>query len=224
MTGEQLSLPFSRDGRSLNLLLSEATGKKVSVVLTDNTSSMISFRAGQTGVAVRLHRMFLCAEDDVMDELARFIAGKRRRTPLIRRFIKRNRQVIASLPPRRQVLRPFGKSCNLAEISRQVNKEYFQGEMDVGITWGTSRKTRARQRTLGSYSRRTNVIRINPVLDKRQVPRYFIAFVVYHEMLHAHLGVPEVNGRRQVHSREFKRRERLFTDYEQAVTWEKSNL
>ena len=32
------------------------------------------------------------------------------------------------------------------------------------------------------------LIRIHPVLDRREVPSYFLESVVYHEMLHHHLG------------------------------------
>jgi len=53
------------------------------------------------------------------------------------------------------------------------------------------------------------------------VPRYFIEFVVYHEMLHADMGTEEHEGRRSIHSREFRKRERLFEDYERAMAWER---
>jgi predicted metal-dependent hydrolase len=76
------------------------------------------------------------------------------------------------------------------------------------------------KRTLGSYSQRTNTIRINPVLDRKTVPAYFIEFIVYHEMLHADMGVGRINGRRSVHSSGFRIREKLFKKYEQALAWE----
>lgn len=78
-----------------------------------------------------------------------------------------------------------------------------------------------RNRTLGSYLDSVNTIRINPVLDKKSVPRYYIEFIVYHEMLHADMGVTEKNGRRVVHSKEFRAREKSFRDYRKAMAWEK---
>ena len=65
------------------------------------------------------------------------------------------------------------------------------------------------------------MIRINPVLDRKTVPRYFVAFIVYHEMLHASLGALLKGTRRNVHSREFRKREKLFKDYENAMAWER---
>ena len=78
-----------------------------------------------------------------------------------------------------------------------------------------------RKRTLGSYSERSHTIRINPVLDKRTVPCYVVAYVVYHEMLHAAMGISRHGGRRIVHSREFRRKEKLFKEYEKAMAWER---
>lgn len=61
-------------------------------------------------------------------------------------------------------------------------------------------------------------------LDKKICSRYFIEFIVYHEMLHADMDVEIKNGRRSVHSREFKVQERLFKDYEKAMIWEKRRI
>jgi predicted metal-dependent hydrolase len=94
--------------------------------------------------------------------------------------------------------------------------------VSCAITWGTKNpRYAARKRTLGSFSKDKNTIRINPALDRRRVPGYFVEFVVFHEMLHAFLGISEKNGRRLVHSKEFKQRERVFRHYDRAMAWEK---
>jgi hypothetical protein len=46
-------------------------------------------------------------------------------------------------------------------------------------------------------------------------------YIVYHEMLHADLGIEHNGGRHSYHSREFKRREKLFKHYERSLAWEK---
>ncbi|HSW64815.1 MAG TPA: hypothetical protein VLH56_16125 [Dissulfurispiraceae bacterium] len=65
------------------------------------------------------------------------------------------------------------------------------------------------------------MIRISRYLDRKAVPHYYVAYVVYHEMLHAVLGVRQKNGRSLIHTAEFRKREKLFHDYEQAMAWEK---
>ena len=87
--------------------------------------------------------------------------------------------------------------------------------------------SRRRSIRFGSYSAQENVIRIHPLLDQDFVPQYFIRYIVFHEMLHAFLGAHESSsGRRRVHTREFRRRERAYPDYARAVEWEskESNL
>jgi hypothetical protein len=69
------------------------------------------------------------------------------------------------------------------------------------------------------------VIRIHPLLDQPFVPRWFLEYVLYHEMLHS--VVPdEVDsaGRRRIHTAKFYRRERAFPRYRRARRWESENL
>lgn len=221
MTTEQLSLPLSHSEESFRDYLEKITGKSISLKITDNSTSMISLRTKGRIVYVRLHRMFLNAGNDVIEEIAGFIKNRKGRTPLIRGFIKQNSNCLKK-PPKKLSIKTRGKYYDLSEIYAKVNSEYFNGRISAFITWGTkSPKYAVRKRTLGSYSSYTNTIRINPILDKKSVPRYFIEFIVYHEMLHADMDVETRNGRRSVHSREFKRREKLFKHYERVVAWEK---
>jgi hypothetical protein len=70
-----------------------------------------------------------------------------------------------------------------------------------------------------------SLIRIHPVLDRPDVPRYFVESVVYHEMLHHHLGgVPDRAGRTVYHTRAFREAEARFPGYGEALAWEKENL
>jgi hypothetical protein len=52
-----------------------------------------------------------------------------------------------------------------------------------------------------------------------------VDYVVYHEMLHASLGVRALaNGRLEVHSPQFREEEKEFRFYNWALRWERSNL
>lgn len=218
----QLPLPFSGDQDSLLAALKKLTGADISLTLTDNASSMISFRKEQGTIALRLHRMFLQARPEVVDELSRFISNARVKTPLIRQFIRQQAATLPVRPAKKTVLVTQGRHHDLAELARTVNEHYFEGRINAGLTWGTRKTGHAvRRRILGSYNSRTHIIRINPVLDRKDVPRYYLEFILYHEMLHADMGVAKKNGRREVHSREFRRREKLFLHFGKALLWEK---
>ena len=69
------------------------------------------------------------------------------------------------------------------------------------------------------------IIRIHPLLDREFVPRWYLEYVVYHEMLHAF--VPDkydAEGRRIIHHAGFLKRERKFRHYHSAIAWEQENL
>jgi hypothetical protein len=224
----QLSLPLERRGHEpedLRRYFEKALRRAVHLVFTDNSASLFTMRLSSGVARLRLHRMFLEAGQDVLHELASYIRGKTKTTPLFWRFVKENRHAIRRRPPRSVSLRPDGEYHHLGKIFQKLNEEYFDGKLRAGITWGSSPARRAaRKRTLGSYSSHSRTIRINPRLDRRCVPRYFVEYLVYHEMLHAHVGFEEKEGRRRVHTRRFKELERLFRHYRRALAWEKKGL
>lgn len=219
----QMRLLFSHKEDTLRDSLAKMTGQTVSLTLTDNSTSMLSIRKKDGSVAVRMHRMFLTAGEEIIKEIAGFIKKRKGQTPLIRQFIRDNR---ASLKNKERKVRPpslceQGNIHHLGEIFDAVNEEYFEGSVSAAIGWGKGSSRRAvRKRTLGTYCSTANTIRINPVLDRRSVPHYFIRFVVYHEMLHTAVKEERKNGRRAMHTPEFRRREKLYKDYERAIAWE----
>lgn len=219
--GAQLTLLFGQTQDALQRCLEKQLGKPIALVLTVNSTSMLSLRQRDGMLLVRLHRMFLNSGPGVIEEIVHFLKRRRTKMPLFRRFIRENRAALESKPARKVTARTAGTHYELAGLYREINTEYFQGSVTAAITWGTRcRGYSVRKRTLGSYSARSNTIRINPVLDRKSVPRCYLAFVVYHEMLHAALGITEKGGRRSMHSREFRRREKRFKDYERACAWE----
>jgi hypothetical protein len=216
-----MDLLFSHTDRSLKLYLEERLDRPVSLVLTENSTSMLSARMHAGVLRVRLHRMFLNADSRVMSEIASYLKNRRGALPHFRRFIRDNREQLSLKPPKKVPVRTAGKFHDLCGLYDEINKEYFGGAINAAITWGTrSPRYAVRKRTVGSYSERSNTIRINPILDKKTVPRCYVALIVYHEMLHAAMGTPLRGKRRSVHSREFRQREKLFKDYEKAMAWE----
>ncbi len=218
-----LALPYDHTENSLRQYLEERLNRPVALVFTENSTSMLSARMRDGILRVRLHRMFNNADSRVMEEVTSFLNNKKGAMSFFRGFVREHREQLTKRPPNRVPLRTHGEFQDLRKLFDEVNEEYFAGTINAAITWGASSpRCFVRKRTLGSYSERSHTIRINPALDKRQVPRYFVAFVVYHEMLHAAIGVSRKGGRRSVHPREFRQRERLFKDYERAMAWERT--
>lgn len=222
----QLSLHFSNSKDTLRDFLEKITGKSVSLTITDNSTSVLSIRTKSNAVAVRMHCMFLNADNEIIREIANFIKTRKGQTPLIRKFISENHTCLKKrqLCSRQLKIRTQGRFYNLREIFDSLNNNYFGGGITTSISWGKQNSRRAvRKRTLGSYCGHSNSIRINPALDRKNVPHYFIEYVIYHEMLHSTITGEKKNGRKSVHTSEFRKRERLFKEYDKAISWEKSN-
>lgn len=217
----QLPLPFIQTEHALRQTLEDRLGRPVSLKLTDNSTTVLSCALRDGVLAVRLHRMFLRSDSTVMDEIVSYLKKRKGAMPHFRSFLRANREDLKRKPAKRISVRTQGRHHDLAELYGGINRTYFDNRVTAAITWGSrSPHSAVRKRTVGSYSERSNTIRINPVLDRKNVPSYYVAFIVYHEMLHADMGIAMRGTRRSVHPREFRRREKLFQEYERAMAWE----
>lgn len=214
--------------QALERRLSQAHHRLVLLSVTDNTRHMIS-RIRRDGVLqVRLHHMFLDAPAVVQDALVRYVVdGERAASLVVSKYIEDNGFRIRASRPVSTPLLTQGATHDLLAIHRKVNEKYFAGAVDALITWGRrSAKPEQPRRAikLGSYSAIERLIRVHPVLDKPWVPRYFVSYIVYHEMLHHVIPQSQGGGRRMLHPPLFKARERLFRDFDRALAWERAHI
>jgi len=77
---------------------------------------------------------------------------------------------------------------------------------------------------MGVYDHLTRTIRIHPALDQEVVPRFFVEYIVFHEMLHQAVPGDDRGSRREHHGPPFRRRERAYPGYARAIAWERENL
>jgi hypothetical protein len=203
-------------------------GKGLELSLTNNHYSMISVRRKPDGYRLRLHRMFVGASPRTVRALARYVVhNDRRASRLLGDFIDRHQHIIKSQPrpPRRIAIRTLGTNHDLQVIFERLNAVHFGGALEARITWGTASLIRARRSIkMGSFAVEDRVIRIHPILDHREVPEYFVAWIVFHEMLHGKHDIVRKGERRVFHSQAFLDEERTFPDFELATEWERANL
>ncbi len=229
----QIEIPFEEDAGTpearLESRLTELLGEPVVLRCTDNRRTMISATRRREALYLRLHRMFLRADSIIVNALAKYLRRGRDSTTsrLISGFIERHRGVLAESVRQPDSFVTEGKTHDLAEIFADINKTYFDSKVDgVAITWGRKLSSRRRRRTikLGTYNPDEKLIRVHPALDRELVPRYFVEYIVYHEILHHLIPVKMGKSRRIVHSAQFRAREREFPHYVKALTWEARNI
>lgn len=215
----------------LERALRTRVGLPLRLTITDNRRTMLSLkrRRSTEGVEVRLHHMFLHGDAPLWSALSDYLFdGDRAAAQTIARYIERHRERIRREQRRPIALYTTGAHHDLAEIYAKVNRQYFDARVEAHITWGRDpgkhhRRSR-RSIKLGSYTSRDRLIRVHPALDAAFVPRYFVEYIVYHEMLHHVLPPKTQSGRRELHGPVFKAREREFQDYDAALRWEREHL
>lgn len=216
--------------QALERRLMAAFGGPVQLGVTDNRRRMVTHSKSRGTLRVRVHMMFLGAPDRIRDALVDYVVrGERVASQIVGEFIDQNLHRIRAWQSAPGPLKTRGEVHDLIPILAEINAEYFGGTLsDVLVTWGrasNSGAARARKSIkLGSYSAIERLIRIHPVLDRPWVPRYFVAYIVYHELLHHVVPETRVGRRTLLHPPAFLRREREFRHYERAVAWERKHI
>ena len=191
-----------------------------------NIDSKIRFNAGEEEITVKISDLLEGAPPSVQEALAHILLGKLYRKPIAPRFHYRYRVYVNRADIRRQALamrrtrgrkpalNPRGGHYHLEEIFDEINSRFFHGLLArpaLGWSRGASR------RLLGHFDPAHNAVVISRVFDRPEVPRFVLEYVLYHEMLHLKYPPVHRSQRRCVHTPEFKRQERRFPQYDEAL-------
>ncbi len=202
-------------------------GKKLKLKINDNHATMLSVRWEPDHTHVSMHRMFLEAPKNVMEELACYFRRKAKSpSPVVKALMEESiRKLDYSHRLKPQQIKTLGYLYNLDRLYKQVNQEYFEGKVNLKITWfGKPSSQRRNKVTFGLYSEPMKLIKIHRMLDSFSVPDYVIKFVIYHEMLH-HVCQAYVDskGTLHMHDKAFKKREEQYQYYRLAQEWIEEN-
>ncbi|MDX6444976.1 MAG: hypothetical protein QOH71_2050 [Blastocatellia bacterium] len=186
----------------------------------------IRIRSGR--VHVRLSDLFQTAPPEVIQALALLLVARllSRKPPRDQEQIYRSYAfspplVRASDIARRQrgrkvISSAIGEVYDLERIFAKLNRRYFDGQIEKPIlTWS---KRRARS-ILGHHDAVHDTIVISKTLDSREVPEWFVEYILFHEMLHIKHPARIVNGRRYYHTAAFRAEEKSFPRYQHAQEW-----
>ena len=213
--------------QQLEKSLRRELGQRIILAITDNRRTMITAHPVGGALEVRVHHMFLDADPFTQVALGRYLRyGDRAANATIGSYIEANQQRIRPPSPR-ETLHTQGQKHDLKAIFGRLNDTYFQGMVDANVTWGRRTKRATQPRTsikLGTYCADRKLIRIHPALDRSWVPRYFVEYVVFHEMLHHMTPMPIRDGRRELHTPEFRESEQRFRQYARAIEWERQHV
>ncbi len=207
----------------------------------------LSWRRGG-GAVLRAPRLFRDAPDDILRALGAWarlamrrksparVAERRALEKLLHGWIEAHQAQDAKARKLREArdarrlerLQPKGRYHDLDAVLARVLSEYFAAEPGMGeirITWsrrwgGLSTQTMARDAEGKPYP----LISISRAYDHSSATPEIVGGVVYHECLHVAVPPEEKDGRRVVHGREFRRREKLYRHYAEWRRWHAEKL
>lgn len=175
---------------------------------------------------VRLSDILRDAPRSVVEAAAAILLGRLYRRKPPHDLIETYRQFSYAVPTRRRVLKfrkqrarraehqPAGSHHDLAPLFHTLNARYFGNSLpQPQLAWST----RGWRTQLGCFDPALDQIVLNRRLDSHAIPEYVVAYVLYHEMLHQKHPMKFARCRRESHSAEFRREEKVFAEYERAM-------
>lgn len=188
-----------------------------------NANSTIRLEDGR--LLVKISDLLEGAPAPVLEALAHILIGKlyRREVPRIyqhryrlylnRRDVRRSIHLVRQIRGRKVVSGPKGVHFDLEEIFDELNRRHFDGLLARPALGWSPRPSRS---ILGHFDPSHNAIIISRLLDRPEVPRLAVEYVLFHEMLHLRYPVEHQGAARRVHTAELRAAERAFPGFREA--------
>lgn len=195
-------------------------GAPCTIVINANRRQILSRRRRAGHVTLSVHWALVPHADDVMAWI-RDVPGAVNR---LRAHLPTDG---SARPAARTVTRSRGTEGEVHDLQPFLDaerKRWPDCPPELFVEWGDWPKV-APRRVLRLGSCLPPRIRIHPVLDAKDVPGWFIGFIVFHEVLHVeHPPRQGPTGRRQIHHRVFRNAERAHPDHDRAVAFERAHI
>ena len=196
-------------------------------------------------VEVRLSGFFAGAPAEVREALAVWLKCSRRpskrkaaASAVLDRFIAEGLRRQPAPKRKKRAEEAAGETLDLAPLLEglvtgplaEFRRRDFEPRGLPTIAWGRRGKSQARRSLqLGSYHDDLHHVRVHRVLDQPEVPRFFVRFVVFHELLHAARAAEAVRNPlfargRLHHDKHFRERERAYGDFDRANAWQQRHV
>lgn len=200
------------------LYLWNAQSKKSLSIALYNHAFVFQCKPGRKDVTVALNEGFLNTSPQQVETLVACCLKSNKRNMTELRQISRSepyqaimREIWQHTP--QSALSTAGDLYDLQTLFQKLNAEYFSGLMiPPRLRWSGRTATRR----LGYYHPDSDTITISKFLDQKGIPSCVMEYVLYHEMLHKHVGLKKVNSYRIAHSSQFKNKEKRYKHYQEA--------
>jgi hypothetical protein len=202
-----------------------ATPPQVSVQFRRYAGAKAQIQLRDSILSVRVSDSLQEAPVEIQEALAHILLAKLFRRPvpaasreryrkyLNRGDVRRELEQVRAQRGRKRIAEPQGTVYDLTEVFDTLNLRYFFGLMArPALGWSLQ----VSRTLLGHYDSAHHAIVLNRTLDRAEVPRLAVEYVMYHEMLHLRHPVEHQGARRCVHTPAFKLEEKRFEGLKEA--------
>ncbi|MBW4631142.1 MAG: M48 family peptidase [Iphinoe sp. HA4291-MV1] len=220
----QLHLQTTQKVKQIAQKLCQIHGQQSVNIIVELThlAGLCKYKCSSVDRTLILSEGFINANDETLEALVKVaLFGKCQQTiRLIRNYAESEEysDVLMELDFITEVIveNAKGKCYDLNQLFDKVNHEYFASSLvKPRLIWSRIHT----YSKLGHYESARDKVMIALTLDNASIPQFVVEFVLYHELLHKYHGAIWVNGRRMVHTPEFRRDERKFKLYKEAGEW-----
>ena len=197
----------------MEILMARAGGFEApALVHFRSLPGLFRYQGYRNGTRITLSTPMICFSDKLFRALAEAAFNGGSKQPIMRATSDEEYQSIQA-----ELEALSGMEAHTAGVHHdllvsfdRVNRRYFGGNLThPRLTW--SRTFAGRK--FGHYDPIRDVVMISSTLDQADTPPFVVDFVMFHELLHKKLGVSWQNGRRAVHTPEFRMVEKRFEEY-----------
>jgi hypothetical protein len=203
----------------------------IRVLIRPYASANASVRLQGGTLEVRLADLLETAPDEILHALAHILFSKlyRRRPPrdalqLYREWLytghtRTEMHQMRRARGRKYISGPLGLTYDLDPLFDELNARYFANSLPRPALGWSRRPSRT---LLGHFDPVHNAIILSSILDRPSVDPLAVRYILFHEMLHIQHPAQHRNGRRCVHTREFREAEQQFERIQEAKAMLKS--
>ncbi|MEQ1885574.1 MAG: SprT-like domain-containing protein [Bryobacteraceae bacterium] len=205
--------------RVFHELKPRTTLPRIQVQFRSYANANAQVRLDQGQLLIKMADTLAGAPEDVIEALAEILLSKLFRKPvprqsndryrryMNRRDIRESLNLVRQIRGRKRVHPPQGTHFNLEELFEDLNFRYFFGMMArPALGWSPH----ASRTLLGHYDPPHNTIVLSRSLDRADIPKVAVEYVLFHEMLHLRYPAEHKGARRRVHTKDFKQAEKQF--------------
>ncbi len=204
---------------------------EVRLMVRPYVATMGKIQLRQGVLEVRLSQIMAAAPSTVREALAWILLCRLFRQPppphwvrhyrhyLNRRDVRLACATLRAAVGRKHLSSPRGEVYDLDSLFDELRDRFFRPPLPKPRLGWSRRPSRT---LLGHFDQAHNAIILSSWLDRPEVPRFVVEYVLYHEMLHMKHPIEHRCHRRCVHTAAFREEEKTFPRLAEAKAWLKS--